>query len=584
MRKIHECRRRIACVAIVIIISAFSAFSGVSRKIQDQYKRDYENKAVFLKIPIYSERPLVRINDQKISAEQGLGSPRFKVGDQMRILGVDFAGDEIKFKMGAISTTGVVEIIFKFDSALLETFPNREVFDRALGVAFTEGLKYSDIEDSKRTFVEQEFDRSIRDIATAASISRESVLKNIVSQVPAYQDSQREIENLRNKLQDVNGQLNQSQSENRKLDSTIKSQQSELNRLKSANASLQEKIDSSTLQVSKLGEDLRDAKGTAQGYQQGLASIQRSLNLKVEANRDLASQITELGQAVRKLQKENEGLGAQLTSVKNNLEAQNTANAKLMSQNEELKSNNQKMDSTIKTLTSSGDSLARKYMDLQNAKQKLDDFSQLVKSIKTSIVEEKNEAGIRSGKANVFLKNTLLGVLDWRLPVNIVPGKDKAGEVRFSAESIDLVKMTQEERHLLHTLGDKLKMRIDLTSGDASVGIKPEQSDSLQSVAERDRSTWKWNIGSNGSQDSRLLISARLINQDSEEVSFFQEENSIAASNLVRQIRGYLQPIPLAAGAVIGFLIFGIVGVFRKPKRAGKAHPEPPAFTGPKGL
>jgi predicted nuclease with TOPRIM domain len=569
---------------ILIIITAFSAFSGVSRRIQDQYKRDYENKAVFLKIPIYSERQLVHINDQKIQAEQGLGAPRFKVGDQMRILGVDFAGDEVKFKMGAIASAGVVEIVFKFSGALLETFPNKDVFDRALAVTFTEGLKYSDIEDSKHSFIEQEFDRSIRDIAGAASISRESVLKSIASQVPAYQDAQREIDNLRNKLQDVNGQLNQSQSENRKLDSTVKSQQSELTRLKNANASLQDKIDSSSLQVSKLGDDLRDAKGAAQGYQQGLASIQRSLNLKVEGNRDLASQIAELGQAVRKLQKDNDSLGNQLASTKTNLDAQHAANAKLMSENEGLKSSNEKMQSTIKTLTSSGDSLAKKYTDLQNAKQKLDDFSQLVKSLKTSIVEEKNEAGVRSGKANIFLKSTLIGVLAWHLPINIAPGKNNAGEVAFAAESIDLVKMTQEERHLLRTLGDRLKVRIDLTSADKSVDIKPEQSDSLRSVAERDRSTWKWNIGSSGSQDSRLLISARLVNQDSEEVSFFQEENSVAASNLIRQIRNHLQPIPLAVGAVIGFLIFGIVGVFRKPKHSGKTHSEPPAFTGPKGL
>jgi predicted nuclease with TOPRIM domain len=581
--KIH---RRILSIAFLMFSSAFIAFSGVSHKIQEQYKRDYENKAVFMKIPIYSERQLVRINDQKIKAELGLGAPKFKVGDQLRILGIDFAGDEIKFKLGAIAATGVVDIVFKFDSSLQESFPNQDIFDRALRSTFTEGLKYTDIEDSKRTFVEQEFDRSVRDIAGAASISRETVLKNIAPQVPAFQDAQRDIDNLKDKLQDVSGQLTQSQADNRKLESNVKTQQAELSSLKSANTSLQDKIDKSTAQVSRLGEDLRDAKGTAQGYQQGLASIQRSLNIKVENNRDLASQITDLGQAIRKLQKENDGLSNQLASAKNNLEAQQAANARLLSDNEELKSNNSQMQSTIKTLTSSEDSLARKYTDLQKASQKLDDFAQAVKVLRARIVEEKSEAGLRSGKANIYLKNTLLGSIDWRIPINIIPGKSKTGEAGFSAESIDLVKMTQEERHLLHTLGERLKMRIDLISGSPSVEITPEQKDSLREIGERDRSIWKWTIGGHGSQGARILISARLINKDAEEISFFQQESPVTASNLVKQVRGYLQPIPLAVGAVIGFLLFGIVGVFRRPKReTSLSKPtEPPSFSGPKGL
>jgi predicted nuclease with TOPRIM domain len=581
--KIH---RRILFIAFLMLSIPFIVFSGVSRKIQEQYKHDYENKAVFMKIPIYSERQLVRISDQKIRAEQGLGAPKFKVGDQLRILGVDFAGDEIKFKLGAIATTGVVDIVFKFDGSLQESFPNQDVFDRALRSTFTEGLKYTDIEDSKRTFVEQEFDRSVRDIAGAASISRETVLKNIAPHVPAFQDAQRDIDNLKDKLQDVSNQLAQSQAENRKLESNVNTQQAELSSLKSANASLQDKIDKSSTQVSRLGDDLRTAKGTAQGYQQGLASIQRSLNIKVETNRDLASQLTDLGQAIRKLQKENDSLSNQLAAAKTNLEAQQAANARLLSDNEELKSSNRQMQSTIKTLTSNEDSLARKYTDLQKAKQNLDDFTQAVKALRARIVEEKIEAGLRSGKANIFLKNTLLGSLDWRIPINIMPGKSKTGDAGFSAESIDLVKMTQEERHLLHTLGERLKMRIDLLSDSTSVEITPEQKDSLREVGERDRSAWKWKIGGHGSQDARILISARLINKDAEEISFFHQESPVAASNLVRQVRGYLQPIPLAVGAVIGFLIFGIVGVFRKPKReTSLSNPtEPPSYSGPKGL
>jgi predicted nuclease with TOPRIM domain len=586
MRLSCEFRNGIIFLAFLMLAGSIHIFGGISGPIQEQYKREYQNKAVFLKIPVYSEKQFVYISDQKIRAEQGLGAPRHKVGDQLRILAVDFAGDEIRFRMGAISSTGVIEIVFKFDAGLQENFPNKEVFDRALQSTFTEGLKYTDIEEAKRSFVEQEFDRSVRDIATSASISREAVLKNIAPQLPAYQDAQRDIENLKNKLQDVSSQLAQASAENRKLEANVKTEQAELSRLKNANAALQEKIDNSTLQVSKLGEDLRDARGTAQGYQQGLASIQRSLNIRVEPNRDLAAQISDLGQAVRKLQKDSENLTNQISSLRTNLETQQAANGRLVSENEELKSSNHQMQGTIKTLSSNEDSLARKYLDLENAKKQIDDFAQIVGSLRTRIVEEKNEAGERSGKVNVLLNNTLLGSLQWSLPANISPGASKSCEVSFAAESIDYVRLTPEERHMLHTLGDRMKMKVNLASGSETMEIAPEKKESLREIGERDRATWVWNVVNHGSQDSRLIVTARLVNRNSAEIAFLQQENAVLASNIVRQVRSYLQPIPLAVGAVIGFLIFGIVGIFRRPKRP--IHPrsgaEPPAYAGRKEL
>ncbi len=577
MRLLPKFKCQVLFFLIWTLSAAPGAFSGVSRAIQDQYKRDYENKAVFLKIPVYSERQFVRISDQKFRAEQGLGAPKYKVGDQLRVLNVDFSNDEIKLRMGAIDAAAFVEIIFKFDANLLDGFPNRDVFDRALQSTFTEGLKYKDIEDAKLSFFEQEFERFVREIAVSASTNREAVLRSIAPQVPAYQDAQRDIENIKSRLQDVSEQLKQSQAENRKLDVNQKNQQAELSRLKSANAALQDKIDNFTSQVSRLGDDLRDARGAAQGYQQEIANIQRSLNIKVDSGRDPASQISDLGQAIRRLQKDNEGLTHQIASTRTGLEAQQAANARLVADNEELKSNNRQMQDTIKTLTSNENSLQKKYFDLEKAKKRLDEFSQVVQSLQTRIVEEKSEGGVRSGKANIYLKSVLLGSLDWRLPAGIRLNESRTGEVAFSAESIDSVRLTPEERSMLRTLGERLKVRIDLIPGSEKMQAAAQEKESLREIGERERSTWKWTIGNKGSRDARLLISARLVNKNSQEISFFEQENAVLASNLVRQVRGYLQPIPLGVGAAIGFLIFGVVGIFRKPRPFQKRPSDPAA-------
>jgi predicted nuclease with TOPRIM domain len=566
---------RILWFLILVISFGVSGFGGVSRAIQEQYKRDFENKAMFLKIPVYSEKQLVYISGQTIRPAQGSGTPRFKVGDQLRILLVEFSNEEIKFRMGGIGTQGFVEIGFRFDANLQENFPNKDVFDRALQSTFTEGLKYTEIEDAKRGFVEDQFDRSVREMAESASLNRDSVLKSIAPRVPAYQDAQREIETLKNKVQDVSSLLSQAQTENRKLEAETKSQQTELSRLKSANAALQEKIDTSTSQISRLGDELRDVKGTAQGYQKELASLQRSLNLKVDSNRDLGMQIAELGQALRKLQKDNETLTNQIASLRTNLESQQAANSRLLAENEELKSSNGKMKSTIATLTSKEDSLARQYLDLKNAKEKLDDFSQAISALRTRIGEEKESGGYHTGKANVYLKNVLLGSLTWSIPAYLNHSESKTAEVAFMAESIDYVRLTPEERHLLRTLGDKLKIRMDLTSDSATMDVVPEKGARFRELKERDSSTWRWTINNNGAEDVRLVLSTHLVNRNSDEISLFQQENTAISSNAIRQVRSYLQPVSLAVGIILGFLLFGIVGIFRRSKHRD-THPKNP--------
>jgi predicted nuclease with TOPRIM domain len=588
----RNCRCLIFGFVFTVLFGASTPFAGVSRSIQEQYRREYENKAMFLKIPIHLEKQLVYVSPQGIRVDPSIGPPRFKVGDQLRILLIDFSGDEIRFRMNGISNPGPVEIIYKFDAGLQEDFPNRDAFEKAIQSTFTEGLKYTEIEDAKRSFVEDQFEQSVKEIAGAASISREAVLKSIAPQVPAYRDAQRDIDNLKSKLQDVSGQLSQSQAENRKLESETKSQQAELSRLKNANAALQSKMDDSASQISKLGDELRDAKGNAQGYQKEIANLQRSLNIRVDTGRDLASQIADLAQAMRKLQKDSDALTAQVNTLRSNLDAQQAANARLLGDNEELKSQNSRMQSTINTLTSKEDSLARQYLTLKQQKEKLEEFSRTLAAIRTRIEEDKTEDGFHTGKANIYVKSVLLGSLTWKVPVRLNHGKTQSSEAVFTAESIDYIRLTPEERGTIRMLGNKLRTRVELTSASASMEVTPESGKADRQIGERDSASWRWNIINNGTQDSRLILTARLINNNSLEIPVFQQEKAVLSSNAVRQLRSLLQPVPLVAGILLGFLLFGIVGIFRRPGKrnaaqrpsATQAPPDPPAYIGRKKL
>ena len=571
----------ILCLSFLLWANVVAGFAGVSRPIQEEYKRNYENKAVFLKVPIYSDKMTVSIAGESFRFAQVSGTPRFKVGEQLRILTVDFGGDEIKFKMSGITQAGLVEIGFKFDAGLQDSFPNREVFDRALAATFTAGLKYTDIEEAKHSFVAEQFDRSVREMAESASLSRDAVLQNIAPLLPAYREAQREIESLRSKLQDTISDLTRAQSENRKRDSEIRTLQAEVSRLKAANAALQEKIDISMTQMTKLNEELSNVKGTALGYQKEIANIQRSFNLKVDAGRDLAAQIAEIGQTMRKLQSENEALLKRAASLQTDLDAEKAINARLAKDIDDLKSSNRRMQALIDTLTSQGDSLAKQYLMLKDAKEKLEDFSCLTRSIRTRVTEEGVERGTYYGKAEIYLENVLLGSLQWRIPSHLDHNASRDAEAVFRAESIDYVRLNPEERLLLRSLGDRLKMRVDLTCNAGSMTAIAQEKDLIREIAERDQASWRWRIHNQGMQDGRFLLTARLINKNTDEIPVFEQQPAVISSNPVRQVRSHLQPIPLAVGIVMGFLLFGIVGIFRRSRKAAQKKNLPYSGTAP---
>ncbi len=564
----------ILLAAGLLSFGAGFAGAGVSRVIQERYRKNYENKALFLKIPIFSEKQYVFISGATFRHDPPPpGNQIYKLGDQLRVLEIDFGGDEIKFKLGPIAnpSSANVELVFKFDSPLQEDFPNSGVFDRALGATFTEGLKYTDLEDAKRLYVEQEFERAARGIAASSGTSRDAVMKYVAPQLPAYQEAVREVESLQNRIQDLGKQLTQAQSEIVKLETESKTQQAENSRLRSQAASLQEKIDNSTSQLTRLGEDLRNAKGASQSYQRELANLQRSLKIRVDTNRDLAAQIAELGEVMQKIRKDNETLQGQNTSLHSDLDRAKSDNARLDGENQDLRTSVRQKDETIKTLSSKEDSLARQYITLKQAKDNLENVTLSVSSLRSRVIEEKTEGGVQSGKIGAYLGDIQLGTLEWRFPARLETNQEKAGDASFTMDSIDYVRVAPEERRILQSLGDPLKLRVTLVSGGERMEVTQDEESELKEISERESAAWNWRILNRGAQDTRLFLEARLVNKNGDEVPLLQSERLIVSSNMVRQVRNYVQPIPMALGAVLGGLLVGITGLFRRSRRPSQA-------------
>ncbi len=576
--------RKAAVTTVVFTVSFFAlqGFAGVSRAIQDKYRQKYENKAFFLRIPIFSDKQYVYLRGNQINPEQGpnTGTARFKVGDQMRVVGLDFGGDEIRFKLSPIKGTGQTEVVFKFDANLLDNFPNSDIFERAVQATFTEGLQYSDLEDAKRDYVGDQFERTVAEIVSASGAGRETVLRDIAPLLPSYREAQKEIDSLKDRTQDLSGQVSQLQAEGRRLDAELKNQQAETARLRNANSALQEKIDSSAIQLTRLGDDLRSARGQTAGYQKELADLQKTLNIKLDANRDLALQIGELGQAMKKIQKDNESLTDANKSLRANVESLESDKAKLSSDLDDTKASNRQMKETIETLTSKEDSLARQYLDLKKAKENLDNVVLTTDSLTTRTLQESAEHGLAYGRVGVFLRNISLGTLEWNLPEHLSHNEEQTGLFNFTADSIDYVRISPEERRILRSLGERLKMQVKLSANPSTLEVRPVGDETLQEVGERDKATWRWKVFNSGTQDGHLALTVQLVNKNSDDIPLFQREQLVTSTSVARQVRSYLQPIPIGFGVLIGFLLFGIAGIFRKGKRPhstpGKPAAKPP--------
>jgi hypothetical protein len=235
------------------------------------------------------------------------------------------------------------------------------------------------------------------------------------------------------------------------------------------------------------------------------------------------------------------------------------------------------MKETIATLTSKEDSLARQYLDLKRTKENLDNVVLTNEGLNVRTTEEKTEGGRSLGRAGVFLRNILVGTIEWSLPEHLSHNEQQAGDFSFTTESIDYVKVSAEERRILRSMGERLKLQVSLTSNLPTMEVKPEKDEAIQEVGERDKVSWRWRIFNSGTQDTHLALEARLINKNSDDIRVFRREQLVTASSVARQVRSYLQPIPIAVGAVIGFLLFGIAGIFRKSKRLDKTAARRPA-------
>lgn len=546
--------------------------AGVRREIEAAYVQKYENKAIFLRIPVRGLQQVVFVAaaGPSLNRSNVTDSLMFRVGDQVRITDVKFSGDEVRFKIASIDLRRASEVVFRFPSRLQEAFIQKESLDRALEYSFTEGLHYAELDSAKEQFILDEFEKLLKAFAKASGSSTDFVKKTISEKNPDYLAVKKEAAGLRQKLANVERELQRqgkAQAES----------ESQLSRLRKALAGSDSRLDSAKMDSRRLSEQndslnrqLRQIQEKTRDYERRVNELIRTLDVKTTSSADLGKRVEALSTTIQSLQEERVSLSQKLDEVGEELEKFRKTNKQLEAKLKRERQNNTRLSKDLRALTSNRESLEARYLDTKKRKEVLENADLLAGAMRLDqSIDERAEGTYQV--ANLYLLSQRVGTFEVRVPKH--PGD--ACPVQFSAESPDTVQFTEEERTLYERLGEKLQIETEWSSTSDRLQAVLVEKEALQSVALPEKVQWPWRLEGELAQPERVSLHVRLINADGEKISLPTQEFLVGPGGIVGKLSQYLSLPSLLAGSILGVFLFGLLFGFRRGSRSQFSSPSP---------
>ena len=255
---VSRSRRGLKLFAIFFSMSLWLN-AGVRREIENWYVQNYENKALFLKIPIRGKRQIVHVGDTQPTLDPGSANSSllFRVGDQVRITNVSFRNDSVRFKIASLEVSGEGEIAFEFPRQLEQDFPQRGNFDLALEATLTEGLSYTDIDSAKEEFIKSQFDQLVQQLARSNNTTNDFVVKTLGEEVSTYRLATSKLEEVEQILLEETEARQQIQSDLARLRAELDQTKTQLSTLQSERDGLKTKVESAERQTDEFRKSTR---------------------------------------------------------------------------------------------------------------------------------------------------------------------------------------------------------------------------------------------------------------------------------------------------------------------------------------
>ena len=554
----------------MVAVAAFSfVFPRVARQIRDEYVQRFENKAVFLKVPVRGLKQVVHVLDSGAKLDRGnVNQPvSFKVGDQVRIIDVNFRDKMVRFRFSSVDTTREGSLEFRFPSATQQTFPQRENFEKTLASSLTEGLSYKELESAKGEFIRGQVKTLVREFATTTNTPDEVVLRTIVEDSPQYQALERESSQIRKQNQALDRDVSRLGRASREQRAQITEMTVELDRLRTQVQELERDKNRSARTRRSLEGQLEDA-------QAKMNELLGSLNLKDASNAELDNRMQSLSAGIESARRERERLSEELAQARADLNEREQANSKLDAELKKVQTRNRRLSSELRSLTSNKDSIQAQFLKAKRQSDAMEMASRLSAGLRLERSFQERE-GRPLEVADLYLLSKRVGRLEIETPEH--PGQ--ICRMKFLMESPDRVEFQEEERVLFDSLGgvfkiepswsfDSDRLRAVLMEGEAAREAKP-----------REEVEWAWILDGEILEPERAQLRVQLVNSDDQKISLDPHEFYLTPPGLVSFLIRSFSPISLGAGVFTGLVFAGIAGLFRR--RSSRRPPGPPRPSGP---
>lgn len=556
---------------LVLTLAGQMLTAGVNKEIENEYKALYENKALFLKIPVRGERQVLYIRGNLTVPDQSnLGDAvSFKVAEQIRITKVDFkdAGVEFTFSSLDLSRRGLV--VFQFAGSLDFSFPQRPTFDSVLKNTFTEGLSYDDLEKAKESYIRDQFNRTVRQFADTTETSSDFVIKAVLQESAEYANLKKQYGEVTSKAADLEKRLAEESETRQRLETQLRGSRTDLESANNTNSELRRERDQLAQERSRLSREVTDLKSANDNFQKQVNSVAQKLNVQLDSNSQLGRQVDTLSETIGTLRKERDEFSSKardldvkvgsLTKERDGLKQDLSGSERRVS----------RLESDLKALTSNRNSLESTYLRLKREKEGFDAAQMVETAFRLERTTEERETGTYL-VAQLYLKSKVVGVLETQVPAK--PGD--SFEVKFKTASPDTVQFTEEERQLFETLGQKLNVEIRMNSWSGALTPVLKQGQAKQEIPAREEGLWVWELQGIADQPETASLQAWITDSNGHSILFANQELEVSPSGALAGILSSFSLVSAGIGFLLGLAVLGVVFVIMGRKQPARPEPE----------
>lgn len=540
-------------------------YGGVSREIENEYRGRYENRAIFLKVPVHGRREILYprgggvVPDAAVSAEP----LAFRVGDQVRITKLNFRDSNIEFEIASVDLNQKSAILFDFGQSLTYTFSRRDEFEAALAATFTEGLTYRQIDQAREDFVKDQFSRVVSQIATTTGAETDFVIETILSASPEFAAVQRRAAQLEEQLQGLQGQLREKESAQSAADTEVRNLRNRLSDIERSRGDLEERARTVEAERDRLNQELQQLRTTSRRYEEQLREVASRLDVEAGSRDQLGRQVESLSQNIDNLKRERDSFEEKSNRLEKQVTDLQSERSKLTDELSSARRELASLRSDLRTLTSNRESLQATFVRTREARDQLETANQLADALTLRRRTGTNRDSAKSVMAEVYLLTQRLGQIE------VIPPEraEDPGRLRVELNSPDTVQFNEEERRLLEALGKHLTVEAEWTSWSGDLKAALVEGEPSQTVEPRESASWVWNFQGAVARPEPLSLELRLTDAHGLPVRLGEFQFEVQPGG-ISGILGGISLLWLGVGVVLGSLLGGgLIGLTRSRTR-----------------